>query len=173
MYILSETLDMGNTVALTFLICIFNSVAFGQDFQKDWRLVRNEEDVKTYLHRLSTDITGTVQVNAKKESIDWSKIKKEDFYKSLEEKKKHLLSLIGVTEWTAEKYSWNNANSINELSVIGTYKDSSKHIIQFRELHLFKPNKTIQILYTQPTGVKLNPKTGENFLMSIRKSIGE
>jgi hypothetical protein len=170
---LSEEIDMGNAVIFMFSICISTSMAFGQSFQENWRLVRDEESVKTYLHRSDTNVAGSVQINRRKEPIDWNKVTREDFFKSLEEKKKQLLSLIGVTDWIASDYTWTNRRSINELTVVGTYKDSSGQVVQFRELHLFKERRTVQILYTQSIGAKVTAKTADDFVASVRKSIGE
>ncbi|MGZ3800809.1 MAG: hypothetical protein ACXVCL_11630 [Bdellovibrio sp.] len=164
---------MGNIAVFALTICLFTSAAFAQTFWKDWRLVRDVEGVKTFLHRSDIDVTGAVQVNENKTATNWSKIKKEEFLKSLEENKKQALSLIGVTEWTASEYIWNNQNDITELLVVGTYKNSASQFIQFRELHIFKEKKTIQVLYTQPVGAKVSSKTGENFVASVVNNIGE
>ncbi len=149
------------------IIFLISTHAFAQAIGNQWKLSRNENDVKVWQLIKNTDVTGSLQVMEKKQETNWAKISKDTFFKNLEEKKKKTLSLIGVRDWTATNYRWTDTANGPELNISGSYRDSSDTKIEFQEIHLFRKKKTIQILLTKPADYKLEPALSKNFIDAI------
>ena len=99
---------------------------------------------------------------------DWSQIKKFEYFKSLETKKKKMLSLIGIKNWKANKQKWKKTKSGRELSIVGSYTNSKNEKVSFKELHVFQPTATYQILFTKPAGLKLSKNVVPNFFSAVK-----
>lgn len=124
-------------------------------FASNWSIVSEVDGVKVWQHKANPELTGSWQEFPVKKKLDWSPEGKEntqkEYFKSLEDKKKKMLSFIGVTDWTVEQYKWNSpSEGKEELIVEGHYKDSTGKKIYFKELHQFAEDKTTQFLHTRP-----------------------
>lgn len=155
-----------------FLLASISLLVHSQDLEKDWMILQNDNAVKVWKDRSTLKKYGVFQVSDRAHSLDWSTIKKEDFFKKIEEDKKKLLALVGIKKWSAQKYIWTKVGEAFELSIVGTYEDSSAKLIQFQELHIFQEKRTLQILYTQPYELIFNPNIGNKFIFDVRKSVG-
>lgn len=93
----------------------------------------------------------------------------EKFFRQLEQQKKSALSYLGITEWTANDYAWNQRENFYELALSGTYKDALGRIIKFREIHEFHKHITVQNLISFPIDSKISPDVLEQFIKQARK----
>jgi len=72
----------------------------------------------------------------------------ESFIKKLEEDKKGMLSMMGISNWKVSKRNWQKAKGVKTLSLHGTYIDRSGSIIHFIEEHKYTKEITHQALLT-------------------------
>lgn len=132
-----------------------------------WKLSRDANGVKVWLLKNNSNVTGSLQRRKTLNKNKLGKIKQEDFFKRFENKKRRILSLIGVTNWKATKYDWSPGT--RQLSVEGTYTDSSGLNVTFAEIHIFKNGETVQILHTRPTSLSDGSKYEKEIVDYIKK----
>ena len=156
------------------LFCIILSTSvsiFSAPKLAGWKLSHNINNVQVWQLESNSDVTGSLE-KSKTKKIDWSQINTQDFFKSIEKKKKEMLFFIGISEWNAHEYKWTTKNDYYELAVKGTYKDSSGKNISFYELHLYKDREKIQILHTRPTSIPNGDKLSREIVGHLFKQSG-
>ena len=58
------------------------------------------------------------------------------------------MSLVGVTQWKADKKEW--IENLNIIKISGSYKDHKGIQVEFLEYHSYQPKEVLQILLTTP-----------------------
>ena len=152
-----------------FLISFFMvSELFASSIATDWKQTGDMNDVKVWLLKKNVDVTAAFQISTSKEKTDWSKVEAQKFFKSFEENKRNSLSMVGITEWRAENYKWTKVPAGYELVVNGTYVDSQKNKVSFKETQIYTPDKSYQILNSWPTSVRDGAKIADEFVKSLK-----
>ena len=126
-----------------FFLC---SLAFTEPLSSPWLLTRQTGNVWVWKLKGASNVIGTFQIEQRSRPIHWKKIKSKKFFLDLIHKKKKMLSLIGVKKWRVKRSNWKNQEGYRELTMEGSYYNSQDHFIDFKEVHLFYPRKTLQIL---------------------------
>lgn len=137
---------------------------------KDWTLTSNIDGTKTWQLISNTDVTGSLANRKTASPIDWNTTNGEDFFKAFEEKKKKMLSIIGIVDWKVTKHSWIKFKNYNQLEITGSYTDSKKQDISFTEQHLYYPDRTLQMLHTHPKELKNAEKYSKDILDIMRST---
>ncbi len=132
-----------------------------------WKLSRDVNGVKVWQLEKNSDVTGSLERRKTGKKINWLNIKQKDFFKKLEEKKKKMLSFIGISEWKG-KYKWKPKKDYHELLVNGSYKDWSGQKIIFTEVHIYRTNETIQILHTRPKSIAGGDKLARRIIAHMK-----
>lgn len=152
-----------------FLISFFMvSELFASSLQEEWKLTSNMDDVKVWLLKSNVDVTAAFQTSTPEEKIDWSKVEKENFFKSFEENKRNSLKLMGISNWKATSYKWTKVKNGYELVVLGSYTDSSKQNVSFKETQIYTEDKSYQILNTWPTSFASGEKISNEFVQNLK-----
>ncbi len=136
-----------------------------------WKLSRDVNGVKVWQLEKNSDVTGSLEKRKTGKKINWLNIKQKDFFKKLEEKKKKMLSFIGISEWKG-KYKWQPKKEHHELLVNGSYRDWSGQKITFAEVHIYRANETIQILHTRPTATINGDKLASRIIAHMKNQAG-
>lgn len=157
---------------LYFSLSLFSfSLCYADSFNNDWNLTSNIDGVKVWMLRSNSDVTGSWQEIVGKKSLDWSIVDQKNYFQSFEAKKKKMLSFVGISKWRADHYKWTKNSQWHELNVKGHYQDSSGQEIAFKEVHLFHPGKTIQILHTRPASLKNGEEFSKQFFSFIKPEV--
>jgi hypothetical protein len=138
---------------------------------KDWKLSRDLNNVKVWSLKNNPDVTASLEKRKNHKAIDWNKVKKTDFFKVYESKKKKILSFVGISRWQASSYSWKKSKSSYQLEVKGTYIDASNIKVKFLELHFYTQKETIQILQTMPLRYRDGDKLSKNIINFIKSEV--
>jgi hypothetical protein len=158
-------------VKYLFLLALFFSVSSHAQLS-GWKLAREANQIKVWLRNTNPEITGTLEIRASKKKIDWSKIQRDSYFKTLEAKKIKLLSFIGITQWHAQETSWREQQGVHYLKITGSYTNSSQEKILFIEEHAFLKDKTVQLLHTRPAELQDQHSEGEAIMSFMRKESG-
>ncbi|MBP9680843.1 MAG: hypothetical protein KBD76_05525 [Bacteriovorax sp.] len=153
------------------LFIIFYSLSAGA-FNSEWILATNEENVKVWLRKGNSEVTGSVEKRTRQTLTNWSTIKNGSYFKKYEAQKQKMLSLIGVTHWQTTQSTWKKSKSYFFLSIEGSYTDSSQQDIVFIEEHFYFPTQTIQLLHTRPRTLIEGDKLGKEILNEMKKEVG-
>jgi hypothetical protein len=138
----------------------------------EWKLSSDLDGVKVWQLNSDSSVTGSLQIRDTSKRLDWSREGKEKFFKSLSERKKQVLALVGVTNWEAKDYHWTTKDdNSHELRVSGSYYDSAGTHIQFKEVHIFQKGKTLQLLQTRPASLKDGLNYEKDFFSFINKEV--
>ena len=151
---------------LLLLFSFFSTSSFGS--LTGWKLSRDTENVKVWQLISNSDVTGSLEIRESKKRVKWADIKSESFFEKLKKKKQKILSFIGIRNWIADSYKWDQESDCYVLEVVGSYVDSKGIKTRFRELHLFYPQKTVQILHTRPSDYKKGKKYSEDIIRYIK-----
>ena len=116
-------------------------------------------------------VIGVLRSKRNDSAIDWSGVRSKQVFENIAEQKRQILSLIGISEWNAENYSWKRGASYHELTVEGTYRDNSSQKIAFWERNLFGPWETYTILVTSPDDGRPSPQSIEDFVTRAKDTI--
>lgn len=157
-------------IHLLLLITLFSpEVVLG--LEGPWSLVQDGDRIKVWLHTTNSNVTLTVQTEALSKPVDWTKTTKAQLFQSLEDKKRKLLFLMGIRDWKAEKYNLKKSGEAQELSVSGTYVNSTGEQIAFHEIHIFHSTSTTQALYTQPAKTPMPSGFAEKTLQQVLSEV--
>lgn len=152
-----------------FILGLLNiSFCYANNFSNQWNLASDIDGVKVWSLKSNSDVTGSWQEVAGKKNLDWSVAGQKGYFQSFEAKKKKMLSFIGISKWKAGHYKWVKKSHWHELNVNGHYQDSSGQEIVFKEVHLFHPDKTIQILHTRPAALKNGEELSKQFFSFVK-----
>ena len=132
-----------------------------------WKKVQELGDIKVWHLISNTNVTGSLQIKKTKSKMDWSSKNWSEYLKSLEKEKSKVLSLFNISNWKGEKYNWKKKDGYYLLEIEGSYNNHTGTPIAFKEIHLFYPDKTIQVLHTRPIGIQ----NGERFSKEIIEHI--
>lgn len=154
---------MGFKCVLLLSLILASSMVFAMS--SDW-ILSDMEDSKVWLHKKNSNITGSLQTLTREEPLDWSKIDKRKFYQDLEASKKRSLSIVGVKDWKASQYKFENNEGTERLIIEGSYVDSAGVEVIFKEVHVFRLKETVQLLHTRPKELAQD-KTFENDFFSF------
>ncbi len=77
-----------------------------------------------------------------------SGLDKKGFIEKLENDKKKMLSMMGISNWQVSKRSWKSNKSKKVLSLYGSYKDRNGNLVNFIEKHHYSKKMTHQALLT-------------------------
>lgn len=135
-------------VSLFTILFIFCEVVIAQNISPDWNLTRDDIGVKVWLHKNDSESVFTYQQNMHKKNLPWSQVKGSKFFLDLTNKKKKLLEMIGIRNWSVLKHEWSKNSSSYELNLEGKYQDSQQNWVSFCETHIFTSNGTHQFLLT-------------------------
>jgi hypothetical protein len=126
------------------LFIIFYSLSAGA-FNSEWILATNEENVKVWLRKGNSEVTGSVEKRTRQTLTNWSTIKNGSYFKKYEAQKQKMLSLIGVTHWQTTQSTWKKSKSYFFLSIEGElYGFISARYCLYRRTFLF-PNSNDSI----------------------------
>lgn len=150
----------------------FHSVLIGlllssPTFASNWILASDMGGVKVWQHQSSADVTGSFQRIEKKSNFDLLK-DPERYFKAFSAKKIRMLSLIGISEWKAHSYKWTAHPEHQKLEVVGSYQDSQKQLIRFKEVHLIRKNFVDQFLQTYPETQKGGEVLAQDFFQLMQ-----
>lgn len=135
-----------------------------------WKLARDTNGVKVWLLEKNPDITGSLVIRKEQNKINGLIIKGDKLFQDFENKKKKMLTYIGVNDWKASNYEW--FPDKRELFVEGTYRDSYGHLIVFAEIQSFKDEESIQILHTRPLSIIDGKKYEQEILSFMKAQVG-
>ncbi len=154
--------------------CILCLLAYSQhityandDFDKNWKIIRESSNSILLKAKNVGQVFASVYISEGKEDANLYKKKShlEDIFKN----KKKMLEQTGVFNWKVEKHSFmKSGENIKGLFFEGKYIDNRGTEISFFEFHQFTEESTIQILFTQPSSIKLNKDLKDDLLQKYR-----
>ena len=163
------------SISIAFIVLFFfvNHMSAAKKEEEVWHLVQQEKGFLLWKLKSNPHIIGTVQSENLERTIDWNNVKSENVFKDMADKKKKILSLINVSNWTASRYSWEKRNHYHELMVEGLYVDHRFQETSFWEYHLFFPKQIHQILIIVPKSEAkdMYPSVIENFVNRAKKTL--
>ncbi len=136
-----------------------------------WKSIRVVDGTRLWTLKKNPEIIGTLRSKRRNRAVDWSKVDSEHIFKDVAEKKQQALSLIGITHWTPDNYSWKRGDMYHELAIEGTYKNFRFQKIAFWEHHLFGPKETYTILVVSPSDQRPSREVVENFIVRAKDTI--
>ena len=136
-----------------------------------WELVQKRENVLLWKFKKNPKIMGTLQSKKRQKALEWNSVKSKKVFENVAETKRRTLSLIGITNWSADNYSWNKRGKHHELIIEGTYTDPQTKKISFREHHLFFPRETYQIVIVSPAGEQQSREIFNDFVQRAEDTI--
>ena len=117
-----------------------------------WKLISNINGVKNWQLKTNVNVMVSLERRSLNKKIDWSKVNQKSFFKKIENKKKKILKLIGISKWKANLYTWSTQEGSPKLEIQGSYLDSLGNEVSFLEIHVYRRKETIQMLHTYPKG---------------------
>lgn len=151
-----------------FIICLFIISQAALTQTRDWELKSDTNGVKVWMLKSNPLVTASKEDRFHKKEIDWKEIGSKDFFNKFENHKRRVLSLIGVKEWSADQMDWKlEKKGKGVLTVSGSYLDSSRRKIVFKEVHIYSGLKTTQILLTWPSDFKSGDDKANQMLKDL------
>ena len=148
---------------------LINASSTGLVVLKNWKLSRDTNNVKVWQLVANPNVTGSIE--KRDTEIDWSTIKKKESLEKFKNRRKKILSLIGVYDWKAYEHKWSFKKDFHQLNINGSYRDSFNKKITFSEVHIFKRNQIIQMLHTRPYHMKDGQKLSQDIMEHMKKNI--
>lgn len=148
------------------LLC---SLAFTEPLSSPWLLTRQTGNVWVWKLKGASNVIGIFQTEQRSRPIHWEKIKSKKFFLDLIHKKRKMLSLIGIKEWKVKRSNWKKQKGYRELTMEGSYYNSQNHLIDFKEVHLFYPRKTLQILLSHPRKRLVKTEVASQFIKDVKE----
>ena len=133
----------------------------------NWQFVRKSDQVSTWKLKAHPQTIAVFQSNNITEEINWEQIDPDTFFQKTKEHKQQMLDMIGISEWEATNYQWHKKNNHFELAIQGSYKNSSKEMVFFSELHLFSKKITHQILIASSNKNQMNKEDIQHFFSRV------
>lgn len=138
-----------------------------------WNLVNQSHETKIWLFKTNSEVTSAYQTSTPKSSIDWSKFNEKNFFKKFEANKEKSLKAIGIKNWKIEGYKWSKTPFGHELVTEGMYLNPSNKKIHYREIQIYKEQKTYQILNTWPETFSSGKELSSDFVKDLREELEE
>ncbi|MCY4524219.1 MAG: hypothetical protein OXB84_05735 [Halobacteriovoraceae bacterium] len=132
----------------------------------NWKLARQTNNIKIWLHNSNPHITGSLEI---KTNTNRRVIKEKSFLKKFKNRRRKIHSLIGVYNWQASDYQWFTKKNYHQLNISGSYFDFTDKKILFDEVHIFKDNRLIQMLHTRPIQVKNGKELSKEIMEYMKK----
>jgi len=156
-------MDINCTLILV-LSLLLPSLSYSKN--DEWKLTLDKNNVKVFQLKQQESVTGTYQVLKNNRILEISKDHKK-MIKDFSDHKRKTLEFIGIKEWKIKSYEFNGDKKGFVLK--GSYLDTSNTLINFREEHIWKVSKSIQILNTWPSNIKIEEKVITDFIIFIKE----
>lgn len=151
---------------------LFQTSLWAGPLSEAWSLVRQVNDVFVWKLKGRGDVMGTFRSSQRAEDLEWGKIKSSKFFEKLKNKKKEMLSFVGISDWKSTSHSWKKKKDHYELNMEGNYLNGQRQRVSFREYHFFFKKRTYQILLTFPSNRKLSDRVIEEFRKDVSQMVG-
>lgn len=148
---------------LTFFLLL--NIAGANSKDSSWKLTLDENEVKVYQHVTNPDVTGSYQTVSNSSSQPPG-INQENFIAEFSAQKRETLGFIGITQWQISSYK--PTNDHKGFTLEGSYIDSSRTLIEFREEHIYQQSKIIQVLNTWPATYNAGKQSAEDFIKMLK-----
>lgn len=148
-------------IVLTFLVG-HNSFAKWQFHRKFGRttIYKDSEISARLISNYSTTTVGYRRANFSKSNLA-----------KLHDGRKQALEFTGVKSWKLDKSQVIEEKSVSKIVLTGSYIDSLKNKIYFKEFHYYSPSSKLQILTTVESKDNLS-KISEDGLIRIKSKYG-
>ncbi|MCY4524266.1 MAG: hypothetical protein OXB84_05970 [Halobacteriovoraceae bacterium] len=153
------------------LLFFFSFINNAYSAPAGWKLLR-DNGIKVWQLKSNSNVSGSLERKKHQKQTNWSKLKKKSYMKKLEEKKKKVLELIGISDWRTDSHKWKKINNSHLLNITGRYTDSSGQKTAFTEIHIYNSNETIKMLYTRPQSIENGEKLSETIIDHMKKEAG-
>ncbi|AYF45191.1 MULTISPECIES: hypothetical protein [unclassified Halobacteriovorax] len=130
-----------------------------------WQPKREIGNTTIWKSTQTKSIRGSTQVLKSSKSFLANIDKRDKFVKSLEKKKRNGMKFLGISDWNAFEYKWQN----DELTISGYYIDRKGLKNYFYERHTFLNDKRVISLITSLDKDKLNKEVISSFFQSTLK----
>ena len=160
----------GDTMRATILtLCLILAArTWAEDI---WEPVGAADGSRLWQLKDRPEIMGVLRSKRHDRPVDWSSVQSEEAFKKVAEQKRQILSIIGISQWSADSYSWTRGGALHELAIEGTYRDNSFQKIAFWERNLFGPSETYTILVVSPDRKRPDRKSVEDFVARAKDTI--
>lgn len=143
-------------------IVILLVISIPDVFGIEWKFSSSRADEILYRAKEFSDLIGILKLNYTKKDINWNKSDLKLFSDELQENKKEVLKYIGITKWISSNTKWFKSQNHYRLILSGSYINSDKEKIFFKEFHYYFKNKNWQSILTEKNEAILN-KVSDSF----------
>ena len=162
---------MMRTLSLPLLLLIFFSEASAFQMGPSWKIIDDGPRSKVWLYTKDQEVSASYQELAFSKNVPRSTSERETYLQSVEKEKGDFLAFLGISDWTPRSHRWSHGDGSTELILDGTYRDVEGRLVDFSELHIFRPQMVLQGLFTRPHARTLPTQIKDDFLNRIRKPI--
>ena len=156
---------------LIFILWWAISALGAKSMGEDWAFVREGDGVSLWKLKSDARTIGTLRSHKRKAPVNWNSIRSEAFFKNLTKEKRRMLGLMGISQWEAQDYQWRRQGNAHELSLRGTYMDSRRQKMAFREHHFYTQEATHQVLLVSPEDKRLDPSKAQAFVEKAKELV--
>ena len=128
------------------------------------------EGAYIYASEDQPQVMGVLQTKPVKQ-LKWKDIASGAVFNEIKANQKKILALMNITDWQVTGHQWKNRGSHYDLSMEGSYLDSQKKKVFFKERHLYFPNEMHHILISGPNKSSLNQNTSKEFIANAKKAL--
>jgi hypothetical protein len=132
--------------------------------EKSWKIHRQESGLRIYTSTKYPNTYFTIKETFERMGASKT-IKNEKRFKDFVKTRQALFANSGIKNWTATKHKFSEKNKQLRMDIWGSYTDITNQKVNFWEIHIYKSDNKIELLYTMPASA--SPKLNEKYVTPI------